>query len=203
MTKDLNELLPIVKQKAQQLIDNCKAEDITIIITGTYRTAIEQDNLFLQPYDGKDNDADGKIDEPDEKITNAKAGQSFHNWRVAFDCVPIVNKIATYNDNILWGRIAKIGGALGLEWGGSWASFPDKPHFQYTLGYTLEDFQKGKVDLSAFNVKNIVSETAFLNMQKAILNFQLSEGITDFEKSPLKEVGYGDRTIKAASKYKK
>lgn len=202
MTRDLNELLPLVKQKAEELIAKCKANNITISITGTYRNAIEQDNLFLQPYDGKDNDGDGKIDEADEKVTNAKAGQSFHNWRVAFDVVPIVNNVATYNNNVLWGRIAYLGYGLGLEWGGDWVSFPDKPHFQLTLGYTLDDFQKGKVNMAQFGAQMKLDNTKFLAMQQAILDFQLSEGLADYANAPLKDVMLGDKTLRAAKKYR-
>ena len=34
---------------------------------------------------------------------------------------------------------------MGGEWGGSWTSFPDRPHLQYTGGLTLRDLQAGKV----------------------------------------------------------
>lgn len=36
------------------------------------------------------------------------------------------------------------------DWGGDWTSLVDKPHFQLTLGYSLKDFQQGKVDYSKF-----------------------------------------------------
>lgn len=50
-----------------------------VILTCTYRSAEEQELLYNQPFDGIDNDQDGKIDERDEKVTNARAGQSKHN----------------------------------------------------------------------------------------------------------------------------
>jgi hypothetical protein len=52
---------------------------LEVIITTTYRSPEEQEKLHKQPIDGIDNDKDGKIDERDEKVTNARAGQSKHN----------------------------------------------------------------------------------------------------------------------------
>ncbi len=52
---------------------------IKVILTCTHRSAEEQDILYNQPWDRRDNDGDGLIDEKDEKVTNAKAGQSKHN----------------------------------------------------------------------------------------------------------------------------
>lgn len=45
-------------------------------------------------------------------------------------------------------------------------------------------------------------DTPFIAMQKAILAFQLSEGINDFKNAPLKDIIYGDKTKKATLKYK-
>jgi murein DD-endopeptidase MepM/ murein hydrolase activator NlpD len=46
------------------------------------------------------------------------------------------------------------------------------------------------------------SNTIFLAMQQAILNFQLSEGILDYKNAPLKDINYGDKTKLATKKYK-
>jgi hypothetical protein len=35
-----------------------------------------------------------------------------------------------------------MGESLSLEWGGSW-QFVDEPHFEYTFGYSIQDFQNG------------------------------------------------------------
>lgn len=141
MTRDINELLPIVRQKCQQFLDECKKQGINVVVTGTYRSFAEQDALYA-----KGRTAAGQI------VTNAKGGQSLHNHKIAFDCVPIVNNVAVYDNNALWAKLSQIGASLGLEWGGNWATFPDKPHFQYTLGYDWSDFQNGKVDLKKFDL---------------------------------------------------
>lgn len=81
---------------------------------------------------------------PGKKVTNAKGGQSFHNFRVAFDVVPLVNGKAVWSDSGLWQHIGKLGKDLGLEWAGDWRTFKEMPHFQFTQGLTLKDFQQGK-----------------------------------------------------------
>jgi peptidoglycan LD-endopeptidase CwlK len=50
-------------------------------ITCTWRSNEEQEELYMMSRNGKDDDGDGKIDEPDEWRTNARAGQSKHNLR--------------------------------------------------------------------------------------------------------------------------
>jgi murein DD-endopeptidase MepM/ murein hydrolase activator NlpD len=46
-------------------------------------------------------------------------------------------------------------------------------------------------------------DTPFLNMQKAILLFQLSEGLKDFQGKPLKSVRFGPKTLLKCLKYYK
>lgn len=45
-------------------------------------------------------------------------------------------------------------------------------------------------------------DSPFIVMQKAILAFQLSEGITDFKNKPLTAVLYGNKTLQATNKYR-
>lgn len=132
-SRDLNELNPKVKAMCLQLIACCKAQNIDILITSTYRDAESQNALYAQ----------GRTT-AGKKVTNAKAGQSFHNWRCAFDFVPIVNGKAIWNDAELFKKVGAIGESLGLTWAGRWIKFPEMAHFQYTNGLTLADFQAGR-----------------------------------------------------------
>jgi hypothetical protein len=66
--------------------------------------------------------------------------------------------------------------------------------------YQIKDYDNGFngcVDWSLGQPK----DTPFITMQKAILAFQLSEGLLDFQSSPLTEVAFGTKTRKAANKY--
>lgn len=135
----IDQLKPKVKQLAEQLIASCKEEGITIKITNAYRSSAEQNALYAQGRTKK-----GKI------VTNAKGGQSFHNYGVAFDFVPIIKGKAAWKDEELFRKVGKIGESLGLEWGGSWKGFLDLPHFQCTLGYTIAQFKNEEIDETLF-----------------------------------------------------
>lgn len=131
-SRKVEDLHPKVAELCRTFIDRCKNEGIDVLITSTYRDKESQDALYAQ----------GRT-KPGAKVTNAKAGQSWHNWRVAFDVVPLVHGKAVWDDEALWRKLGQIGQEVGLEWGGAW-KFQDKPHFQYTGGLTLADFQAGK-----------------------------------------------------------
>ncbi len=77
--------------------------------------------------------------------TNAKGGESIHNYRLAFD---IAQNVKGDEYNITFLKLAgKIATEMGLEWGGSWTGFLDYPHMQWTGGLTLSDLQKGKMPI--------------------------------------------------------
>lgn len=133
----ISTLHPLVIGKAKEFIIRAEKElGIKLRVVSALRSWAEQTALFNQPFDGKDNDHDGKIDEADEKVTNAKAGSSYHNFGLALDVVEIKNGKALWT-NPNWSKIAALGKSIGFEWGGDWKSFKDKPHFQYTFGKTL------------------------------------------------------------------
>jgi len=134
-SRDLSALLPVVGGKAIAFIDGCKAVGIDVLITCTYRDDESQNALYAQ---GRT--APGKI------VTNAKAGESWHNHRCAFDFVPIVNGKAQWSDLNLFKRCGEIAESVGLEWSGRWkGKFREMAHCQYTGGLTLADLQNGKV----------------------------------------------------------
>jgi peptidoglycan L-alanyl-D-glutamate endopeptidase CwlK len=76
-------------------------------------------------------------------VTNAKGGQSFHNYRCAIDVVPLQHGKCCWDDSVLWKRIGALGKAQGLDWAGDWNRFTEFPHFQYTAGLTLAQLRKG------------------------------------------------------------
>lgn len=132
-SRSLSDLNPKVAALCSEFINSCKKQNIDIIITSTYRDADSQNALYAQ----------GRTT-PGKKVTNAKAGQSFHNWKVAFDFCPIVNGKAMWNDVALYTKCGEIAESIGLEWAGRWVKFPETAHCQYTGGLTLADFQAGK-----------------------------------------------------------
>lgn len=120
---------------------------IWVRVTFGNRTIKTQNELYNQPFDGKDNDGDGLIDEADEKVTNATGGKSWHNYGLAFDCVEIQPRYGYDKHNVYpderWLVIASVFKSLGFEWGGDWPKpKTDKPHFQMTFGLTLKEARR-------------------------------------------------------------
>lgn len=146
--RDINILLPKVAQMAQEFLDKCKAQGYDVLITSTYRSNEEQDALYAQ----------GRTT-PGSIVTNAKGGQSMHNYKVALDFCLMKNGKAEWNDIALFKRVATIGKECGFEWGGDWVQFPDMPHLQYTASYSLANFQNGEVDYSKFDIAPAVIYT--------------------------------------------
>lgn len=155
--KRLNALHPKIRQKA--LDAYAEAVRITPVgvhpfITETMRSFERSDALYNQPWDGKDNDGDGKIDEADEKVTNAKGGQSYHNFALAIDFVNQVNGAAKWVVDDNWMKVVKVFKKYGFDWGGDWQNFKDYPHFEMTFGYSTKQLlalkNAGKVDKEGY-----------------------------------------------------
>lgn len=127
--RDIKQLHPELQKKIAQLQELCKAKGITIGIAECVRTVAEQDALYA-----KGRTTGGSI------VTNCKGStySSMHQWGVAFDFYLKVDVDGDgkwsddiYNDATgLFETVGKLGQSIGLEWGGSWKSFKDKPHFQ-------------------------------------------------------------------------
>lgn len=132
-----NRFQPLVGRTAKALVAKMAELGHPIRITSTYRSDSEQAMLYAQ----------GRT-MPGNIVTNAKPGESFHNYGVAFDVVFRKEGFDAPED--LWQLLGATGKAIGLSWGGDWKSFPDRPHFEMTLRYNLQDFQEGKVDYSQF-----------------------------------------------------
>lgn len=134
-SRHLDDLLPRVGHLCDAFIKACAAQGIDVIITSTYRDIESQNALYAR----------GRTT-PGNIVTNARGGQSFHNYRCAFDFVPIVNSKAVWNDTALFTRCGTIAESVGLEWAGRWTGkLRETAHCQWTGGLTLKDLQAGKV----------------------------------------------------------
>lgn len=106
------------------------------IISGT-RTYAEQNELFRQ----------GRFGNPGPIVTNARGGQSNHNFAIAWD-IGLFQDGRYLTDSPLYKKAAGIGLAAGLEWGGDWTSFQDWPHYQLATGLLISEvrakFEKGQ-----------------------------------------------------------
>lgn len=134
-TKNMGAVDPKVKALAIELIKRAYHEGINVQITSGLRTYTEQDRLYAQ----------GRT-RPGNIVTNAKAGQSIHNFGLAIDYV-LVNEDgskAIWSVTSEWRRVAAIGKQLGFQWGGDWSSFRDYPHLDMQRGLSLAQLRAGK-----------------------------------------------------------
>lgn len=135
-SRNLDDLHPLVEAKARDFIRRCGAAGVTLLVTCTLRSMATQAALYAQGRTA-----------PGKKVTNAKPGQSFHNFALALDVVPMRNGKPVWGtsgaDAELWERVGKCGEAAGLEWAGRWKSFKEMAHFQFTGGHPLAYFQAG------------------------------------------------------------
>jgi peptidoglycan LD-endopeptidase CwlK len=111
---------------------------VQLVIVQDYRTYAQQDALYA-----KGRTASGNI------VTNAKGGQSNHNFALAVDVFPLWDDGQLHMDgksdakNIeILKKIAPVGKSIGLEWGGDWKSIVDNPHFQLKTGKTMSQLRQ-------------------------------------------------------------
>mgnify|MGYP006350413905 CR=1 FL=1 len=109
----LAQVHPALAHRARKLIAFAKADGYELRVTQGLRTFKEQDDLFKKR----------------PKVTNARGGQSYHNYGLAVDFAFVVNGKISWDDK-LYTRIGKWALNAGLEWGGGWRKFKDMPHVQ-------------------------------------------------------------------------
>lgn len=125
-TKDrISKLHPSVRIEVTKIIEECD-----LVLTGRakvriaqgLRTFAEQDALYKKR----------------PKVTNAKGGQSIHNYGFAVDIVLIIDGKEASWDTVKdwdgdrksdWMECVEVFKKHGWNWGGDWKSFKDLPHF--------------------------------------------------------------------------
>mgnify|MGYP003402732766 FL=1 len=157
----IKNLHPNIRQKAldaYQEANNVLGRGVRLRFSYTLRTFAEQDALFIKR----------------PKVTNARAGQSFHNYGLAFDIVLLYDKNldgvfeeASWDmvrdgdrDGIAdWLEVTRVLERYGfkngfLKNGRKW----DFPHFQMDFGYSWQRL------LAKYNKGDFISGTKFVNL---------------------------------------
>jgi peptidoglycan L-alanyl-D-glutamate endopeptidase CwlK len=130
-SRSLDDLIPEVALKARVFIANCKDAGIDVLIYCTLRSSAEQDEIY-------------KIGRslPGQIVTNARGGNSWHNWGRAFDFVPMVHGKPAWGDMHLYRTCGVIAEQCELEWAGRWTGkLKETAHCQYTAGTTIEQLK--------------------------------------------------------------
>jgi len=135
-------LHPVVAESEKLLVRKAARRGIEIVITHDFRSIEEQDALYNQ---GRS--IAGNI------VTNAKGGESYHNYGLAIDfalqtpegdVVWDMERDDNGNGKADWLEVVELAKELGFTWGGDWANFPDYPHLQMDFGLSINDLKRGK-----------------------------------------------------------
>jgi len=138
--RNIATLIPPAQDAARRFMIAAKSSGLIVRIISGSRTYAEQDALFAI---GRTSDLGRK------HVTNAKGGESNHNFGIAGDV-----GIFTADGHYLTGATPveeasyKTLGAYikahvpGIEWGGDWTSFVDRPHYQLATGYGVTEIRK-------------------------------------------------------------
>ncbi len=145
--RSLEDLDPVVREKAVEFLKKCSERGLEVMVTSTLRTGAEQWAYFVQGRKSLDfvNQARAQaglppITKKENRIVTYKM-LSAHELGLAFDVAlcrhgAVVWEIkADLNDNHIpdYEEIGAIGEALGLKWGGRF-KHKDYVHFEYSLG---------------------------------------------------------------------
>lgn len=172
------ELHPLLRDEAKQTIEEVEAglpTNIAVRITESYRSFQRSDQLFAQ----------GRTT-PGPKVTNAKGGESIHNYRLALDFCLVVDKDGNGTWDELdwntekdrdkdglsdWREVANAFVRKGWRWGADWDKdgktkaegdkdehLVDAPHLEKTFGYGWRDL------LKLYNAGKFIPGTNYLNI---------------------------------------
>jgi peptidoglycan LD-endopeptidase CwlK len=128
-------LYPPFRDKVVQLMELIKKNNIPADIFSDYRSFSDQQVLY-----NKGRDANGNVIDKSKIVTNGKPGSSAHNYGLAVDIVFKVNSRWTWDPMNDWKTLGDLGKSVGLEWGGDWSGFPDRPHFQWKVKGGIEKY---------------------------------------------------------------
>ncbi|TSB45447.1 M15 family metallopeptidase [Alkalicoccobacillus porphyridii] len=136
------DLHPTVAEKTEELVERAADLEIDVVITDDFRSIEKQDSLY-----DKGRESEGRV------VTNAKGGESYHNYGLAIDfalrkengdVIWDLEYDGNQNGESDWMEVVSIAKDLGFTWGGDWKGFRDYPHLQMDFGYSINELQRGK-----------------------------------------------------------
>ncbi len=122
-SRSIDDLDPRFRPKAEAFLQACREAKLEVLVYMTFRSNEEQDALYAQ----------GRT-KPGKTVTDARGGQSAHNYGLAFDVVPMVGGKPLWNEPITgahWQMLGDCARQAGCEWGGDWTKRVDGPHVQH------------------------------------------------------------------------
>lgn len=152
-SRRIKALHPKIRKEVERIIDECNREltgPAKVRISQGLRTIAEQDALYSL----------GRT-KPGKRVTNARGGQSIHNYGLAVDIVLIINNSYASWDvkkdwdgdrQSDWMEVVHIFKKHGWKWGGDWRNFKDMPHFEKTFGHNWRTLMKSKKDANGYPI---------------------------------------------------
>lgn len=144
------------------MIGDLRREGMDMGVASGFRSVEDQNALY----------AKGRT-KPGNKVTNAKGGESWHNYGLAADLAfHDEDGQLSWPEDGNWDRYGEVAGANELSWGGDWEGFQDRPHVEWHPGFDdgeatalLDDYHKGGLDgaWDALDVADPASPTALLD----------------------------------------
>lgn len=118
---------------------------LALAIEAGFRIRIVSDTRFYAEQDRLH--AQGRYGNPGPRVTNARGGQSNHNFAIAWD-IGLFDEAGQYLNGDTaaelaeYRRLGELARPLGLEWGGDWKSIPDMPHYQLPTGRSTAETRR-------------------------------------------------------------
>lgn len=146
-------IYPKLEEKINLLIQKMSSLGFKVKVVSGYRSIEEQDKLYKI----------GRYGDKRKIVTNAMGGSSYHNYGLAVDLCFVKNEDLSWDESNNWELLGKEGKSLGLEWGGDFKSFKDRPHFQISNGIKLSVLKQKIKTNSLQDVWNFVSKQGGLH----------------------------------------
>ena len=119
------------QEAARRFLDRASTARIDVrIISGT-RSYAEQDALYRR----------GRYGHPGPRVTNARGGQSRHNFGIAWD-IGVFEGGRYLTDPEPYERVGAIALEDSIAWGGHWRRFIDRPHYELALGLSVAELRR-------------------------------------------------------------
>lgn len=118
-TQRLEKVDSVLAGRVLRMVELARADGYELLVTQGFRSIDEQNRLYAQ----------GRT-RPGKIVTNARGGQSKHNFGKAVDVAVLVNGEITWAESVYKKTVGKYAAQVGIEWGGNWKKFKDYPHVQ-------------------------------------------------------------------------
>lgn len=140
---DAEGMNPEFAGRAGGMLGDLRREGMDMGVASGFRSVEAQNGLHDQ----------GRSD-PGSVVTNAKGGESWHNYGLAADMAFNEDDGGlSWDGKENWDRYGEVAEGKGLDWGGDWEGMQDRPHVEWHPGFEadqatalLDDYKAGGLE---------------------------------------------------------